>query len=205
MIEQNLIEWLELADTIQKNEIYNKNIPFFIINYLISKFSHFSEIFYFFMILLFFFQIIELNIIKTDISEDILLKIIKYFENIFLFNKLIIGDNVEYIIFIIVIFIFYSLLLILTTINTIYYIKKKKINRLLITINSFINILNIFYVNGPAILILLYKILCKEEAKVYFCPIKGFWNIILLVFVIIYTIMIIITSFITSYFYNDLG
>ena len=58
MIEQNIIEWLELGDSIQKLDLYNKkSIPFFIMNYLLSQFSHFSEIVYFFIYFLFFIQI----------------------------------------------------------------------------------------------------------------------------------------------------
>ena len=109
MIEQNIIEWLELGDSIQRLDLYTKkSVVFFIMNYLLSQFSHFSEIFYFFIILLFFIQIWELNIVKINVEGDSILKIIKYLEKIFLFHKIINdNDNTSYIILFIISIIIY--------------------------------------------------------------------------------------------------
>ena len=206
MIDQSILEWLELNDSIQKIKIYNKkNLYLFAINYLLSKYSHFHVIFYYVVISLFFFQIIEINITKIDITDDGLLKIIKYFDKIFLFNKLIEDNNSFYFTFLIIIIIYYLLLLILTIININLYIKKKKKYKFLLTTNAIINILNIYYVNGPAIQILFYKLFCYKEAKTYLCPFKSLWNIILLIIFFIYAIFIIYSSFIISFFYNDIG
>ena len=206
MIEQSILEWIELNDSIQKIKIYNKNnLSLFVINYLLSKYSHFHVIFYYIVICLFFFQIIEINIAKIDINDDGLLKLLKYFENIFLFHKLIEDNKSIYLTFLIIIIIYYFLLLILTIINTILYIKKKKKYRFLLTINAIINILNIYYINGPAIKILFYKLLCYKEIKIYLCPINNLWSIFSLINFFIYTIFIICSSFAISFFYNDIG
>ena len=113
MIEQNIIEWLELGDSIQKIELYSKKSVFFYkMNYLLSQFSHFSEFYYFLIIFIFFMQICEINISKIDIKGDRILNIIIYFENFFLFQKTI-KSHIIYILFIILIIIFYIYLIIL--------------------------------------------------------------------------------------------
>ena len=43
MIEKNIIEWLEIGDSIQRLDVYNKESMFiFQINYLFSQYIHFS-------------------------------------------------------------------------------------------------------------------------------------------------------------------
>ena len=125
MIEQNIIELLELGDTIQKLDLFNKrNVSFYKMNYLLSLYSHFPEIFYFFLVLIFFLQIIELNIAKMEIGEDGILNIIKYTENIFLFHKFI-KDDISYIIILIITMIIFLASIIISYISMIIYNKKK--------------------------------------------------------------------------------
>ena len=90
MIEENIIEWLEFGDAIQKINIYNeKNFLYlFQANYLLNKFSNFSKIIYAIFIWIFFFQIWELNILKINVEGDGFLEILKYFEKIFLLISL---------------------------------------------------------------------------------------------------------------------
>ena len=63
MIEENIIEWLELGDSIQKIDIFDKNKMkiFFKGNYLLTKHNNFSQNFYLFVIVIFFAQIWEIN------------------------------------------------------------------------------------------------------------------------------------------------
>ena len=71
MIEQHIIEWIELGDSIQKIELYNeRSITFYEMNYLLSQYNNFSEYFYFFIIILYFLQIWELNIETLDENGD---------------------------------------------------------------------------------------------------------------------------------------
>ena len=206
MIEQNIIEWLELGDSIQKLDLYSKKtIPFFIMNYLLSQFSHFSEIFYFFVYLLFFAQILELNIVKIDTNGDGILKILKYLENIFLFHKIIKNNNITYIVLLVVILLIYFVSILLSIISKNIYINKKRKNRFLITTNSIINILNVYYINGPAFQILLYKFFCHDGSKIYLCPIKHLWEIILKSFILLYIILIILIVYVSTLFINDIG
>ena len=205
MIEQNIIEWVELGDSIQRLDLYNKkSISFFIMNYLLSQFSHFSPVFYFLIILLFFFQIIELNIVKIDISGDGILQLIKYLENLLLFDK-VIKNNAMYIIVLVIMVFIYILSLVFSIVGMIIYINRKKKNRFLITTNAIINILNVYYINGPAIKILFYKFLCHDGTKTYICPIKGFWKIISIIFYLLMALYIISGVYIATLYINDIG
>ena len=205
MIEQNIIEWIEIGDSIQRLDLYNKkSISFFIMNYLLSQFSHFSLIFYFLIILLFFFQIIELNIVKIDISGDGILQLIKYLEKILLFDKIVDNDTMYITVLIIMIF-FYILSFVLSIISMIIYIKRKKKNRFLITTNAILNILNVYYTNGPTIQIFLFKLFCYNIAKAYICQIKGFWKILSIFFFLVMTLYIISGVYVATLFINDIG
>ena len=172
---------------------------------MLSQFSNFPEIFYFFIYLLFFGQIIELNIVKIDTKGDGILKIIKYFENIFLFHKIIKFNNIGYIILLILMLLFYFSSILLSLINKNLYVYQKKKNRFLITTNSILNLLNIYYTNGPAIQILLYRFFCHDETKTYLCPIKNISTVILMAFFIIYIIFIILSVYVETLYINDIG
>ena len=207
MIEQNIIEWLELGDSVQRLDLYTKkNIYFYVMNYLLSQFGHFSEIFYFFIISLFFFQIVELNITDIDEKGDEILKIIKYLENLFLFNKIINNNNrTSYIIFLLLPIVTYFLSFIISIISFIVYTKRKKRNRLLITTNSIINLLNIYYISGPTINILIYKFFCHEGTKTYLCPFKEFGHITLSIINIIFLVIFLVGIYIATLYANDIG
>ena len=86
MIEKNILEWLEVSDSIQKLDVYNSKTSFFVYktNYLSSRYSHFSQYFYLFLYLIFFAQIWELNLLKVEVKGDLILEIIKYLEKILL-------------------------------------------------------------------------------------------------------------------------
>ena len=102
MIEQNIIEWIELGDSIQKVEIYSeKNIIFYQMNYLLSQSNNFSEYFYFFIIILYFLQIWELNIENLDTNGDSILQIIKYMQKEILFHKFV-KNETTFLIFLII-------------------------------------------------------------------------------------------------------
>ena len=90
MIEENIIEWLELGDAIQKINIYNGKyfLYLFRANYLLNKYSNFSDYFYIIFIWIFFFQIWELNILKINVEGDGFLEILKYLEKVFLLINL---------------------------------------------------------------------------------------------------------------------
>ena len=207
MIEQNIIEWLELGDSIQKLNIYSKkSVYFFIINYLLSQYSNFSEAFYLFIYLLFFLQIIELNIIQIDITGDSIIKIIKYLEDFILFHKITNYSNISYISLLVCTIVLYLFSILFSIISLLLYLKNQKKNRLLITINSVINLLNVYFLHGPAILILCSKFFCHNEGKTYLCPVTGgIWKIVLIIVIFLYIIIVICGVYISTLYINDIG
>ena len=205
MIEQNIIELLELGDTIQKLDLFNKrNVFFYKMNYLLSQYSHFPEIFYFFLVLLFFLQIIELDIAKMEIGGDGILNIVKYFEKFFLFHKFI-KDDISYIIILNITIVFYLASILISYINMIIYNKKGIKKEFLTSFNSIINLLNVYFVNGPTIHTLFYNFFCQDETHIYICPIKSTWNIAYFVIIIIYALFVIIGVITATLYINDIG
>ena len=72
MIKKNILEWLEVGDSIQKLDIYSNKSTFFVFktNYLFSRYSHFSQNFYLFLYLIYFAQIWELYLLKINVKGD---------------------------------------------------------------------------------------------------------------------------------------
>ena len=129
MIEENIIEWLEVGDSIQKIDLFNGKKCLFLyeINFLLMQYSNFPQYIYFFIIIFYFGQIWELNIFKVDIEGDIILEIIKYLEKIFLLRELII-DFKTYLILLIISILCVIINILLSIINVILYNKKKRFN-----------------------------------------------------------------------------
>ena len=208
MIEQNILKWLELGDSIQKIDIYNKkfNLLIYKVNYILSKHIHFSQYFYLFVYFLFFGQIWELNLIKVNVEGDGILKIIKNFEKLFLFNKLITNSFSYKIIEYTLLFIF-LIFLILLFCNTILIMNNKKVT-FLIFINSLMNVLTINYLNGPSLRIFFYSMLCLNQEHI-FAKIKcSFENLLFSITVIvclIFSILMVIIVISMTLFINDIG
>jgi len=205
MIEENIIEWLEFGDAIQKINIYNeKNFLYlFQANYLLNKFSNFSKIIYAIFIWIFFFQIWELNILKINVEGDGFLEILKYFEKIFLLISLKVDKKsfILLLVFTIGIFILSNILAIIN----IYYAKKKKKILFLLSLNSFLNTLFIFYLNGPSIEILLSIIICNEGEKNYLCSLKKISNLLIFIIILIAIILIVSELFFSALYFNNIG
>ena len=71
-MEENILKWLEFGDSIQMLDIYNKKFRsvWFKIFYNISKNTYFSKYLYYLLIIIFFAQIIEINIGRTETDND---------------------------------------------------------------------------------------------------------------------------------------
>ena len=205
MIEENIIEWLEISDTIQKIDIYNgKNPPFlFKISYILSQYGQFSEYFYLLVIFLYFAQIWELNILKINVEEDSILEIMQYLKNIFPFQNLI-TDNKSFAFLFIITFSFYIISLIFSIINTIA-IKKKKKYRFIISLNSLINTIFLYYLICINIETILFAILCEEENTLVICSFKKITFLIRFILVILYVLIMCISIFFSSLYYNNIG
>ena len=208
MIEQSILKWLELGDSIQKIEIYNKKLSLFIfkINYLLSKHVHFSQYFHIFIMFLFFAQIWELNIEGIKVNGDTLLEIIKYLEQIFLFQKIINSGTTLKLILNLTLLI-YALILVFMLINMILFSKKKK-RTFLIGINSFLNLLFVYYINGPLFQIFLYSFLCSKGRHIYLnveCSMNNFLLLISIIFCIIFIFLLLLFLILSSLYISDIG
>ena len=208
MIEQNILKWLELGDSIQKVEIYNKKFTLFIFktNYLISKHVHFSQYFHIFMMFLFFAQIWELNLEGIKVEGDTLLEIIKYFEQIFLFQK-IIRDGITLKLILNIALLIYVILIIFSIVNMILFSKKIK-NAFLIGINSFLNFLIVYYISGPLFQIFSFSFLCSKGKHVFLnvqCSMNNLLLFLSMVFCLFCILFLILYLIISSLYINDIG
>ena len=208
MIEQNILNWLELGDSIQKIDVYNKkyNLLIFRYNYLLSKHGNLSEYFYIIIIILFFGQIWELNLEKAEFEDDFILEIISYLKKIFLFQK-IIDNKTNFKNILLVSLIICWLYLLIGISNSILTVLNKNID-FLIFINSIINILTLYFINGPLIQILLYSLLCSNKTHIYSgeeCTIDNFSFLFLIINCLIFAFLILILIIYFSFYINDIG
>ena len=206
MIEDKIIEWLELGDSIQKIDIYNKQYTHILFQgyYLLSQFGQFPEYFYFLNIFLFFAQIWELNLLNIEFEDDGILEILKYLENVFLFHKLA-RDNKSYTILLFVTVSIYILYIFLLIINIILIGKKIKI-QFFISLNSFLNILIMYFINGPSLYILLSTILCFDDNNaLVICSFNNVSFIISFILDILYAVFMVLSLIFSSLYFNDIG
>jgi len=206
MIEDKIIEWIELGDSIQKIDIYNNKYThtLFQAYYLLSQYGQFPEYFYLLNIFLFFAQIWELNLLNIEVEDDGILEILKYLENVFLFHKLVINSKTFSIILAVTVSI-YILYILLLIINIILIKKKIKII-FFISLNSFLNILIMYFINGPSLYILLSTILCYDENNILvFCSFKDTYFIISFILDILYGAFMIISLIFSSLYFNNIG
>ena len=148
-MEENILRWLEFGDSIQKLDAYNKKfrVRCFKIFYNISKNMYFSEYLYYFFIIVFFAQIIEINIGRTNTENDKLLEIFKYLKKILLFEKAI--DSYETHRKILAVSMsFFTFSLVIEILNIILLLAGKTIN-IISKLNAFITLLYIYYLFGP--------------------------------------------------------
>ena len=204
MIEKNILEWLEVSDSIQKLDVYNNKSSLFLYktNYLFSRYSHFSQNYYLFFYFLFFAQIWELILLKVEVKGDIILEIIKYIERI-----LMIPQNVSpvlRIIFIIFATFGFQSVWIITFLN-LYLLNKKKKVKFLLSLNFLIYFLNIYFTNGPTLQIIFYTTQCYNGKEYIRCPITGLKKILKIIFTYLYILILIICAPIATFYINDIG
>ena len=101
-MEESILKWLEFGDSIQMLDVYNKKFRanWFKILYNISKNMYFSKYLYYILIIIFFAQIIALNIGRTATENDKILELMKYLEKVLLFEKAINNDKTHTIVLI---------------------------------------------------------------------------------------------------------
>lgn len=207
MIEEKIIEWLDLGESVQTIDIYQKKklLNFFKYFNLLVRHGIISEIADIIFQILFFLQIINLAIVNIDPKDDLLLQIIKYIENIIIPHKIITDSNS----YIIVSAIIWSINLIHVILTVAAYIllRKKIIIKILYFFISVLNFIIYYYLVGPTIYLALSGTLCTDNMH-EFLEVKCYSNSTHLSFTIInfafglYSLFVVETF---ALYYNQIG
>ena len=162
MIEDKIIEWLELGDSVQKVDIYErpKLLMFFKYHYLLIKHGISSEIVDIIFLFIFFLQIISLAAINVDSKDDLILDILKYFEIIIVPHK-VISNSKSYIIVSSINWGINIFHIILSGISF-FLLYKKSVPKILFFFISLINYIVFYYLIGTITFLALYGTLCKD-------------------------------------------
>lgn len=162
MIEERIIEWLELGDSVQKVDIYErpKLLMFFKYHYLLIKHGISSEIVDIIFLFIFFLQIISLAAINVDSKDDLILDILKYFEIIIVPHK-VISNSKSYIIVSSINWGINIFHIILSGISF-FLLYKKSVPKILFFFISLINYIVFYYLIGTITFLALYGTLCKN-------------------------------------------
>ena len=94
MIESNIINWIDLGDSMQSLDIYGKKkmIKSFNFIHVLVSFTNFSIFFY---IIFFFLQIMMLTLVNLEDKDDSAIVILKYISKV-IFVQEIITDKESY-------------------------------------------------------------------------------------------------------------
>ena len=205
MIEEKIIEWLDLGDSVQKVDLYGrpKLIKYFQYFRLLVKHGINSETFDLIIHLIYFLQIICLSMININEKDDLILEVFNYFEKILLPYKFISKENNLYTIFSIVIWSISIVHFILSLLGVIFLYRKIVIKPFFFFI-SLINYILFYYLTGPIIHIAINGIKCTNDEHEYLqkkCYSDGLHlSILILNFLFgLYTLFIIETFSIYNY------
>ena len=91
MIESNIINWIELGDSMQKLDVYGKRKMITLFNFLriLMIYNSFNTTFFIILHFIFFIQLAMLCIIDVPFEHDWIIKIFYFFKDIFLFEDII--------------------------------------------------------------------------------------------------------------------
>jgi hypothetical protein len=208
MIESNIINWIELGDSMQKLDVYGKKKMITLFNFLriLMIYNSFNTTFFIILHFIFFIQLAMLCIIDIPHENDWIVKIFLFFKDIFLLQD-IIKNSVGYKIAIIIVSVM-TITVIATVVFLMICIIRDQINfKLPITILNIIIILLIYYIIGPIVNICLLFSKCSN-GKHEFLQIECFKNIthiLLSVASIINLIFFLLFSLAMSLYYNEIG
>ena len=210
MIESNVLNFVEIGDSIQLMNVYSKGfiIKMFKIFKILNYYKISNLIIQIIFKIVFFIQLIYLSIIGMQKKDDKLIKLIKSIEKI-IFLPYNINDKKSYYFYLICCFII-CLFFILSLIYIIIIVNKnniKKISEFPIKFISLFNLLLQNYGLCQFINIFLLSIKCSEKRHIYI-KLKCFSetkHLIIVIISIILLIIVIFYSFILSIYINDIG
>ena len=164
MIENDIINWLEISESMKYIDIYSKQTraKFFKIIHVMMGFKSFGSFWYLLLKLFYFLQIMMLAI--NDISEtsDNIVTLLKYISSIFLVNEYL--SNESYYSLVILVLSILTLIIILTYVYIQVSINLGKFYiRLPVSLLNYFNPLLIDYLTGPIIMITFLSTKCDEN------------------------------------------
>ena len=208
MIESNIINWIELGDSMQKLDVYGKRKMVTLFNFLriLMIYNSFNTTFFIILHFIFFTQLTMLCLIDVPSEGDWLIRIFLFFKDIFLFEDIIQGSASYKVAIIIVSFM--TVVVIGTVIFLMVCIIRDQINfKLPIRILNFIIILLIYYIIGPIVNICLLFSKCSNGVHEYLqieC-FKDISHVLISVASIINLIFFLLFSLAMSLYYNEIG
>ena len=208
MIESNIINWIELGDSMQKLDVYGKRKMVTLFNFLriLMIYNSFNTTFFIILHFIFFIQLAMLCLIDVPSEGDWIIRIFLFFKDIFLFEDIIQG-SVSYKIAIIIVS-FMTLLVIASVIFLMVCIIRDQITfKLPIRVLNVIIILLIYYIIGPIVNICLLFSKCSNGIHEYL-KIECFRDIshdLIAVASIINLIFFLLFSLAMSLYYNEIG
>jgi hypothetical protein len=208
MIESNIVNWIELGDSMQKIDIYNRSklMNFYNLIKILISYKKFSIFFYIILKCFYFLQIIMLNLTNLTDENDTTVKILKYLSTV-IFVQDIITDTSTYEIAVYI----NTSLTFLSIFCLIYTIISDKIGKILvkfpISIFNLINILLLNYFIGPIVQISIMSTKCSDGYHVFlkkqcFTDTTHIIFIIMSIFNLIYWVFL---SIILSIYFNEIG
>ena len=209
MIENDIINWLEISESMKYIDIYGRpsRVKFFKIIHIMMDFKTFGSFWYLLLTLFYFLQIMMLVINDISESSDYSVTLLKYISNIFLINEYLASEK------------FYSIVILVLSILTlviilIYIYIQISINlgkfyiRLPVSLLNYFNLLLIDYLIGPIIMITLLSTKCDEKNEHILLHTKCFQDvshICIVVFAIMNLIFYLIYTAFLSFYYNEIG
>ena len=163
MIEERIIEWLDLGDSVQRIDIYQKKKLLIFFKFFSMLVSHGigSEIIDIIFISIFFLQIISLSTVNIKPNKDLILEILKYIENIVLPHK-VLTNSKNYLILSSVVWGICSVHIILSIFIFIF-LTRKTIIKLLFFFLSIIDFVIYYYLIGPIIYLAIIGTYCPNN------------------------------------------
>ena len=210
MIENDIINWLEISESMKYIDIYSKptRAKFFRIIHVMMGFKSFGSFWYLLLKLIYFLQIMMLaiNDLSSDTSDNTV-TLLKYISNIFLINEYLSSES------------FYSLVILVLSILTliivlIYIYIEISINlgkfyiRLPVSILNYFNPLLIDYLMGPIIMITLLSTKCDENNEHILLHKKCFSDpvhLVVMIFALINLLFYLCYDYLLSVYYNEIG
>ena len=91
MIESNIINWIDLGDSMQNLDVYSKKklVKFFNLMRVILTYKTFSIFFFFNFKIFFFLQLMMLTIVNVEDKKDHTITILNYISNVIFIQEII--------------------------------------------------------------------------------------------------------------------